>query len=138
LPSRHQGLPGPGEPENFKFFQVIPMGMICFRFIFGSNGLAQRQLAARANRGFAADRPAIWKDDEAGAAMEFALLAPAFIALLLAITNTLLIYLAQAALETWAESAARLRVYNSTHACVIWSQATAHDAVGQSAGQPLF
>ena len=47
-------------------------------------------------------------DDEAGAAIEFALLAPAFIALLLAITNTLLIYLAQEALETAAESAARL------------------------------
>jgi len=48
------------------------------------------------------------RDDQATAAMEFALLAPAFIALLLAITNTVVIYLAQEALETAAESAARL------------------------------
>ena len=108
MPSRHQGLPGPGAPEKLKFFQVFPKGMTCFRFILSSNGLAQRQRAVRADQAFAVDRPAIWKDDEAGAAMEFALLAPAFIALLLAITNTLLIYLAQAALETGAESAARL------------------------------
>jgi len=55
-----------------------------------------------------ARRPGLWANDEAGAAIEFALLAPAFIALLLAITNTLLIYLAQEALETAAEGAARL------------------------------
>jgi Flp pilus assembly protein TadG len=46
--------------------------------------------------------------DEAGAAIEFALVAPAFIALLLAIMNTTLIYLAQEGLETAAESSARL------------------------------
>jgi Flp pilus assembly protein TadG len=63
---------------------------------------------ARAGRQGARCRGAIWRDQTAGAAIEFALLAPAFIALLLAITNTLLIYLAQAALETGAESAARL------------------------------
>jgi Flp pilus assembly protein TadG len=48
------------------------------------------------------------RDDEAGAAIEFAILAPAFIALILAITNTLLIYLAQEGLQTAAYSAARL------------------------------
>jgi Flp pilus assembly protein TadG len=47
-------------------------------------------------------------DDQATAALEFAILAPAFIALLLAILNTVMIYLAQEALETAAESAARL------------------------------
>jgi len=46
--------------------------------------------------------------DEAGASMEFALLAPAFIAVLLAILNTVLIYLAQEGLESAAEQAARL------------------------------
>ena len=48
------------------------------------------------------------KSTAAAAAIEFALLAPMFIALLLAITNTLLIYLAQQSLETAAQSAARL------------------------------
>ena len=63
--------------------------------------------ARHGRRAGASDRRRLLRDDEAGAALEFALLAPAFIALLLAITNTLLIYLAQEALETAAESAAR-------------------------------
>jgi Flp pilus assembly protein TadG len=70
-----------------------------------------RSTARRAPLGAAARdarRPGLWASDEAGAAIEFAILAPAFIAVLLAITNTLLIYLAQEALETAAESAARL------------------------------
>jgi Flp pilus assembly protein TadG len=56
----------------------------------------------------ASARPGLWANDEAGAAIEFAIVGPAFIALLLAITNTLLIYLAQESLETGAEAAARL------------------------------
>ena len=63
--------------------------------------------ARHGRRAGASDRRRLLRDDEADAALEFALLAPAFIALLLAITNTLLIYLAQEALETAAESAAR-------------------------------
>ena len=64
--------------------------------------------ARHGRRAGASDRRRLLRDDEAGAALEFALLAPAFIALLLAITNTLLIYLAQEALETAAETSARL------------------------------
>ncbi|WP_420381741.1 TadE/TadG family type IV pilus assembly protein [Novosphingobium sp.] len=46
--------------------------------------------------------------DEAGASIEFALLAPMFIAVLLAIMNTVLIYLAQEGLESASEQASRL------------------------------
>ena len=46
-------------------------------------------------------------DIKASPSIEFALLAPLFIALLLAITNTTLIYLAQEGLESAADSAAR-------------------------------
>lgn len=48
------------------------------------------------------------KDREGTAALEFAVIGPAFIALLLAILYTMLIYLAQQMLETAAQSAGRL------------------------------
>lgn len=51
---------------------------------------------------------AIGKDCRGAMAIEFALVGPAFIALLIAILNTMLIYLAQEGLETAAESATRL------------------------------
>lgn len=50
----------------------------------------------------------LWHDRDGAAILEFALVSPAFFALLLAILNTILIYLAQEGLETAAESAARL------------------------------
>lgn len=50
----------------------------------------------------------LWKNRAGTAAMEFAIVGPAFIALLLAILYTMLIYLAQQMLETTAESAGRL------------------------------
>jgi Flp pilus assembly protein TadG len=81
----------------------------------------------------AARARAIWRDDEAGAAMEFALLAPAFIALLLAITNTLLIYLAQAALETGAEGAARLLLTGQAQTLQSYTGSSAH--TGMTAAQ---
>ena len=46
--------------------------------------------------------------DRAGASIEFALVVPVFIAVVLAIANTVLIYLAQEGLESTAESASRL------------------------------
>jgi len=50
----------------------------------------------------------VWASNEAGAAMEFALVGAPFIALLLASLNTALVFLAQEGLETAGESAARL------------------------------
>lgn len=50
----------------------------------------------------------LWKDRAGAAALEFAIVGPAFIALLLAILYTMLIYLAQQMLETTAEGAGRL------------------------------
>ena len=65
--------------------------------------------ASQAARGAGWRSPAtLAADVEAGAGVEFALLAPMFLALMLAITNTLMVYLAQEGLETAAENAARL------------------------------
>lgn len=50
----------------------------------------------------------LWKSRAGTAAMEFAIVGPAFIALLLAILYTMMIYLAQQMLETTAEGAGRL------------------------------
>ncbi len=50
----------------------------------------------------------LWKSRAATATMELAIVGPAFIALLLAILYTMLIYLAQQMLETTAEGAGRL------------------------------
>ena len=50
----------------------------------------------------------LWKNRAGTAAMEFAIVGPAFLALLLAIMYTMLIYLAQQMLETAAEGAGRL------------------------------
>ena len=51
---------------------------------------------------------ALWRDPEGAALVEFALLAPAFIALTLVTLHMMLIYLAQQMLETAAETAGRL------------------------------
>lgn len=53
-------------------------------------------------------RASLWENREGTATLEFAIIGPAFIALLLAILYTMLIYLAQQMLETAAESAGRL------------------------------
>lgn len=53
------------------------------------------------------------KDREGTAALEFAIIAPALLALLLAIMYTMLIYLAQQMLETAAQSAGRLLLTGS-------------------------
>ena len=50
----------------------------------------------------------LWKNRAGTATMEFAIVGPAFIAFLLAILYTMLIYLAQQMLETAAEGAGRL------------------------------
>lgn len=50
----------------------------------------------------------LWKNRAGAAALEFAIVGPAFIAFLLAIMYTMLIYLAQQMLETAAEGAGRL------------------------------
>jgi len=55
----------------------------------------------------------LWKNREGTAILEFAIVGPAFIALLLAIMYTMLIYLAQQMLETSAESAGRLLLTGS-------------------------
>jgi len=61
--------------------------------------------APRGKRRFRAD---LWENREGTAALEFAIVGPALIALLLAIMYTMLIYLAQQMLETTADTAGRL------------------------------
>nr|WP_245405633.1 TadE/TadG family type IV pilus assembly protein [Sphingobium sp. Sx8-8] len=61
--------------------------------------------ALRAVHGF---KRKLWKNREAAATVEFAIVGPAFIACLLAILYTILIYLAQQMLETAAQGAGRL------------------------------
>jgi Flp pilus assembly protein TadG len=73
------------------------------------------------------------RDDEAGASIEFAIAAPAFIALLLAITNTVMIYLAQEGLETAAESAARLLLTGQVQTLQSYNGATQN--TGMTAAQ---
>ena len=53
-------------------------------------------------------RAGLWENREGTAALEFAIVGPATIALLLAIMYTMLIYLAQQMLETAADSAGRM------------------------------
>ncbi|MBJ7501300.1 MAG: pilus assembly protein [Sphingopyxis sp.] len=62
----------------------------------------------RARRAVGSFGKNLWKNRAGTAAMEFAIVGPAFIAFLLAILYTMLIYLAQQMLETTAEGAGRL------------------------------
>lgn len=55
----------------------------------------------------------LWANRDGAAALEFAIVGPAFIALLLAILYTIMIYLAQQMLETAAQSAGRLLLIGS-------------------------
>jgi Flp pilus assembly protein TadG len=62
---------------------------------------------------------AVWIDQAGSAILEFALIAPAFVALLLATLNFLLIYVAQEMLETTAESAGRLLLTGTAQASTL-------------------
>lgn len=68
-------------------------------------GRSQSVLSRLRSRGKAAR---LARDRSGVAALEFALVGPAFIALLMAILNTILVYLAQEGLETATEGAARM------------------------------
>ena len=61
-----------------------------------------------AKRGIRQRASALWKDQAGAAVVEFAIVAPAFIALVLGTLHIMLIYVAQQMLETTAESAGRL------------------------------
>ena len=58
-------------------------------------------------------RRGLWKNRDGVAGLEFAIVGPAFLALLLAILYTVMIYLAQQMLQTSAESAGRLLLTGS-------------------------
>lgn len=73
-------------------------------------------------------RTSLWKNREGAVALEFAIIAPAFLALLLAVLYTMLIYLAQQMLETAAESAGRLLLTGSAQTTTL-----ANGQVGMSA-----
>lgn len=66
-----------------------------------------------APKGARRSRTSLWKNREGTATLEFAIVGPAFLALLLAILYTMLIYLAQQMLQTAAESAGRLLLTGS-------------------------
>jgi Flp pilus assembly protein TadG len=68
-----------------------------------------------------------WRRDTSGNALvEFALVAPAFLALIIAILHTALIYLAQEGLQTAAEASSRLLMTGSAQTIGIGSGGTAH------------
>ena len=68
-----------------------------------------------------------WARDSSGNALiEFALVAPAFLALVLGILHTALIYLAQEGLETAAQASARLLATGSAQSLTISSGGTAY------------
>lgn len=69
------------------------------------------------------------KDRKGTAALEFAIVGPALLALLLAILYTMLIYLAQQMLETAAQSAGRLLLTGSAQTTLL-----ANGHVGMTAG----
>lgn len=68
-----------------------------------------------------------WRQDTSGNALiEFALVAPAYLALIIGIMHTALIYLAQEGLETAAQASARLLVTGSAQALTIGTGGTAY------------
>ena len=67
-----------------------------------------------------------WRDTAGNALVEFALVAPAFLALILGILHTALIYLAQEGLETAAQASARLLVTGSAQSLTIGTGNTAY------------
>ncbi|MEO7692143.1 MAG: TadE/TadG family type IV pilus assembly protein, partial [Sphingomonas sp.] len=66
-----------------------------------------------APKGCRRGRRSLWKNRDGVAAIEFAIVGPAFLALLLAILYTVMIYLAQQMLQTSAETAGRLLLTGS-------------------------
>ena len=77
------------------------------RRIGGGEACAMRGAATRPDRGGALCTR-LWADESAAVLMEYAFVGPPFIALILAILHTSLIFLAQEGLETAAESTSRL------------------------------
>ncbi|WP_343609722.1 TadE/TadG family type IV pilus assembly protein [Novosphingobium sp.] len=68
----------------------------------------------------------VFADETGGPIMEFAMVAPAFIALLLAILHIALIYLAQEGLETAVEASSRLILTGSAQTLQLGSGSTAY------------
>lgn len=69
---------------------------------------------------------ALWRDRAGNAILEFAFVAPAFIALILAILHTSLIYMAQEGLQTAAEASTRLIATGNAQTLTIGSGGTSH------------
>ncbi len=80
--------------------------------------------------------PGLWRDlladSSGGPAIEFALVAPAFIALLLGILHIALIYLAQEGLETAVEASARLILTGSAQTLQLGSGSSAYTGMSAS------
>jgi len=82
---------------------------------------------ASARQGLRAKRAArLWADRAGNAILEFAILAPAFIALILGVLHTALIYLAQEGLQTAVESASRLVATGSAQTLAITVSGVTH------------
>jgi Flp pilus assembly protein TadG len=78
-------------------------------------------------------RDGLWADRAGNAILEFAFLAPAFIALILSILHTALIYLAQEGLQTAVEAASRLVATGSAQTLAITVNGVTH--TGMSAAE---
>lgn len=75
----------------------------------------------------------LWRDCAGAAILEFAFIAPAFIALILAILHTSLIYMAQEGLETAVENSSRLIATGSAQTLAVASGGSTH--TGMSAAE---
>lgn len=87
--------------------------------------------SARNRRGLLQRLKGLLRDEEAGAAIEYAFVAPAFIALLLGILHIALIYLAQEGLETAVEDSARLIMTGQAQTTTMGTGSSAY--IGMSA-----
>ena len=94
--------------------------------------MVSRSLPRRAGRRILTGLAVLLRDERGGALIEFALVAPLFIGLIVAILNTALVFLAQQSLETVAENSARLIMTGNAQTSVIPSGGNTHTGMTQS------
>ena len=91
-----------------------------------------RQFPVRALRSAVARMGLLRRDDRGAALIEFALVAPMFIALIIGILNTSLVFLAQQSLETVAENASRQIMTGIAQTSVIGTGQSQHTGMTQT------
>ncbi len=109
------------------------------RRLFGFSAPLRHQAGAADPQFAPARRKRVWQrvlaSDEAGAAIEFALVGAPFIALMIAAMNTALVFLAQEGLETAAEGAARLLLTGQAQTLQYYTGSNTTPTTGMTATQ---